>query len=60
MEVVKLLVFHSADVMCKDKRGYTPLHAAAASGQLDVIKHLLRHAVEVKWLSHITIRQLKS
>lgn len=49
MEVVKLLVSHSADVMSKDKRGYTPLHAAAASGQLDVAKYLLRLVVEVKW-----------
>lgn len=46
---MKLLVSHSADVMCKDKRGYTPLHAAAASGQLDVVKYLLRLVVEVKW-----------
>lgn len=47
---MKLLVSHGADVMCKDKRGYTPLHAAAASGQLDMVKYLLRLAVEVKWL----------
>lgn len=47
---MKLLVSHSADVMCKDKQGYTPLHAAALSGQLDVIKYLLRLVVEVMWL----------
>lgn len=54
VEVVKLLVSHSADVACKDKHGYTPLHAAAASGQLDVVKYLMRLVVEVKWLSCIT------
>jgi len=58
VEVVKLLVSHSADVMCKDQRGYSPLHAASASGQLDVVKYLLRLVVEVKSL--ITIRKLKS
>ena len=50
VEVVKLLLSHSADVMSKDKRGYTPLHAAAASGQLDVVKYLMRLVVEVKCL----------
>ena len=28
MEVVKLLVSHGAEVACKDKKAYTPLHAA--------------------------------
>lgn len=50
MEVVKLLLSHSADVMSKDKQGYTPLHAASASGQLDVVKYLMRLIVEVKCL----------
>lgn len=45
---MKLLVSYSADVKCKDKQGYTPLHAAAVSGQLDVIKYLLRVVLEVK------------
>lgn len=50
LEVVKLLVSYSTDVTCKDKQGYTPLHAAAVSGQLDVIKYLLRVGLEVKCL----------
>lgn len=54
---MKLLVSHSADVTCKDKRGYTPLHAAAAGGQLDVVKYLLRLGVEVKWLGRKTVRR---
>lgn len=45
---MKLLLSHSGDVMCKDKRGYTPLHVAAAGGHLDVVKYLLRLGVEVK------------
>uniref|UniRef100_A0A6Q2XQ92 Ankyrin repeat domain 52 n=1 Tax=Esox lucius TaxID=8010 RepID=A0A6Q2XQ92_ESOLU len=45
--IVKLLVSRSADAMCRDKRGYTPLHAAAASGQIDVVKYLLRLGSEV-------------
>lgn len=48
MEVVKLLMSQGADVKCKDKQGYSPLHAAAVSGQLDVIKFLLTVVSEVK------------
>lgn len=47
LEVVKLLASHHANVKCKDKQGYTPLHAAAVSGQLDIIKYLLRVVSEV-------------
>uniref|UniRef100_A0A8C8IQK4 Ankyrin repeat domain 52 n=1 Tax=Oncorhynchus tshawytscha TaxID=74940 RepID=A0A8C8IQK4_ONCTS len=45
--IVKLLVSRSADAMCRDKRGYTPLHAAAASGQIEVVKYLLRLGSEI-------------
>lgn len=48
LEVVKLLVSRSADAMCKDKRGYTPLHAAASNGQIEVVKYLLRLGAEVR------------
>jgi len=47
VEIVKLLVSRSADKSCKDKQGYTPLHAAAASGHLDIVKYLLRLGTEV-------------
>lgn len=47
MEVVKLLVSRSADKSCKDKQGYTPLHAAAASGHIEIVKYLLRMGAEV-------------
>lgn len=46
LEVLKLLVARGADVTCKDKKGYTLLHTAAASGQIEVVKHLLRLGVE--------------
>lgn len=46
-EVVKLLVSRSADKSCKDKQGYTPLHAAAASGHIEIVKYLLRMGAEV-------------
>lgn len=48
LEVVKLLVSQGSDKSCKDKRGYTPLHAAAASGHVDVVKYLLRNGAEVR------------
>lgn len=46
-EIVKLLVSRSADKSCKDKQGYTPLHAAAASGHIEIVKYLLRMGAEV-------------
>lgn len=48
--MVKLLVSQGSDKSCKDKRGYTPLHAAAASGHVDVVKYLLRSGAEVSVL----------
>lgn len=48
LEVVSLLISHGAEVTCKDKKGYTPLHAAASSGQISVVKHLLNLGVEVR------------
>lgn len=47
LDVVSLLVSQGAELCCKDKRGYTPLHTAASSGQMAVVKHLLNLAVEV-------------
>lgn len=48
LEVVKLLLSRSNDKSCKDKLGYTPLHAAAASGHIEIVKYLLRMGAEVK------------
>lgn len=47
LEVVALLINHGAEVTCKDKKGYTPLHAAASNGQINIVKHLLNLGVEV-------------
>lgn len=49
VEIVKLLVSRSADKSCKDKQGYTPLHAAAASGHIEIVKYLLRMGAEVRY-----------
>lgn len=48
MEVLCLLVAQGGEISCKDKRGYTPLHAAASNGQITVVKHLLSLAAEVR------------
>lgn len=48
LEVVALLINHGAEVTCKDKKGYTPLHAAASNGQINIVKHLLNLGVEVR------------
>lgn len=42
-----MLINHGAEMTCKDKKGYTPLHAAASNGQINVVKHLLNLGVEV-------------
>uniref|UniRef100_A0A671NGT5 Serine/threonine-protein phosphatase 6 regulatory ankyrin repeat subunit B-like n=1 Tax=Sinocyclocheilus anshuiensis TaxID=1608454 RepID=A0A671NGT5_9TELE len=47
LDVVCLLVSQGAEISCKDKRGYTPLHAAASNGQIAVVKRLLSLAVEI-------------
>ena len=58
IEVVKLLASHGAEVACKDKKSYTPLHAAASSGMISVVKYLLDMGVDVSvscnffWLLH--------
>ncbi|MEQ2170742.1 hypothetical protein GOODEAATRI_003471 [Goodea atripinnis] len=46
LDVLKLLLSHIVDVMCKEKHGYTPLHVAAASGHVEAVRCLLRLQVE--------------
>ena len=48
LEVLKLLVARGADLGCKDRKGYGLLHTAAASGQIEVVKYLLRMGAEVR------------
>lgn len=48
--MVKLLVSHGAEVTCKDKKAYTPLHAAASSGMINVVKYLLDLGVDVSFM----------
>lgn len=62
LEVVKLLVSRSADKSCKDKLGYTPLHAAAASGHIEIVKYLLRMGAEVRLVtrSHVYLNEVFS
>lgn len=57
LDVVCLLVSQGAEISCKDKRGYTPLHAAASNGQIAVVKHLLSLAVEVPRMQIDTYRE---
>lgn len=47
LEVVKLLVSSGAEVDCKDKKAYTPLHAAASSGMSSTVHYLLSLGVNV-------------
>ncbi|KAK6291225.1 hypothetical protein J4Q44_G00383790 [Coregonus suidteri] len=46
IEVVKLLASHGSEVSCKDKKAYTPLHSAASSGMISVVKYLLDLGVD--------------
>lgn len=54
LDVVCLLVSQGAELSYKDKRGYTPFHAAASNGQIAVVKHLLSLSVEVQEYTYIT------
>ncbi len=47
---MKFLVSHGAEVCCKDKKSYSPLHAAASSGMINVVKYLLNLGVDVSKL----------
>lgn len=61
IEVVKLLASHGAEVACKDKKSYTPLHAAASSGMISVVKYFLDLGVDVSsthQLMFITVETL--
>lgn len=54
---MKLLVSHGAEVCCKDKKSYSPLHTAASSGMINVVKYLLHVGVDVSKLRPHTIRK---
>lgn len=45
--MVKVLVASGAEVDCKDKKAYTPLHAAASSGMSSTVHYLLSLGVPV-------------
>uniref|UniRef100_A0A672I3Q0 Serine/threonine-protein phosphatase 6 regulatory ankyrin repeat subunit B-like n=1 Tax=Salarias fasciatus TaxID=181472 RepID=A0A672I3Q0_SALFA len=47
LDVVRLLLSQGAEIACKDKRGYTALHSAAAGGRMDVVTHLVSLGVEI-------------
>lgn len=60
IEVVKLLASHGAEVACKDKKSYTPLHAAASSGMISVVKYLLDLGVDVSSTHKLIVLRLQT
>ena len=42
VDVVRLLLGKGADVQAKQKNGWTPLHYAAPTGYIDMVRLLLR------------------
>uniref|UniRef100_A0A8D0CQ69 Ankyrin repeat domain 28 n=1 Tax=Sander lucioperca TaxID=283035 RepID=A0A8D0CQ69_SANLU len=46
-EIVVFLSSGHIEVACKDKKSYTPLHAAASSGMISIVKYLLDLGVDV-------------
>ena len=53
LEVVKFLVDSGAEIDCKDKKAYTPLHAAASSGMSSTVQYLLSLGVHVSTHKHV-------
>lgn len=58
--MVKLLASHGAEVACKDKKSYTPLHAAASSGMISVVKYLLDLGVDVSSTHKLIVLRLQT
>lgn len=58
--MVKLLASHGAEVACKDKKSYTPLHAAASSGMISVVKYLLDLGVDVSSTHNLILLKLNT
>lgn len=56
--MVKLLVASGAEVDCKDKKAYTPLHAAASSGMSSTVHYLLSLGVHVSTDTHMHTLEL--
>uniref|UniRef100_A0A670JZE6 Uncharacterized protein n=1 Tax=Podarcis muralis TaxID=64176 RepID=A0A670JZE6_PODMU len=46
-EVVKLLLNHGANVNAKDNELWTPLHAAATCGHINLVKILIQHGADL-------------
>lgn len=57
---MKLLASHGAEVACKDKKSYTPLHAAASSGMISVVKYLLDLGVDVSSTHKLIVLRLQT
>jgi ankyrin repeat protein len=48
IEVAHFLIERGADVHCRNKQGWTPLHTAARFGHLDIVRLLLNLDIGVQ------------
>ncbi|KAK7074366.1 hypothetical protein SK128_009451 [Halocaridina rubra] len=48
LEVLKVLLGSGADILAKDKDGYTPLHVAIAAGKEDIVYELIQFGKATK------------
>jgi len=46
-DMVKLLISKYAELNCKNLRGQTPLHLACVNCNLDIVKLLTKHTLEI-------------